>query len=233
MYLQIINSSFLDNKYTKLYIKIIQKALSENRSKLKKDSPTYIYYEGHHILPKCIWPEYSNLKSNLWNKVLLTFREHFICHWLLCKTFSQNNYKSKMEYAFTCLNRGRKSYKKLTTKQIEIIKIYRIKSNENKEFSSETRKKMSLAKLGKTRSITEEHKNNLFLSAQKRKGIKLPKMSKERMSGGNPMARKCSIEGTVYDSVSEAGRILNIYHETIRQRLLKPYDRWKEWFYVT
>ena len=40
------------------------------------------YYERHHVLPQCLYPELSKVKDNL---VLLTAREHFVCHWLLTK----------------------------------------------------------------------------------------------------------------------------------------------------
>ena len=60
--------------YQKIYNDIIKKAQDEQRQKGK------IYYESHHILPKCLGG--TDQKENL---VLLTGREHFICHWLLIK----------------------------------------------------------------------------------------------------------------------------------------------------
>ena len=39
------------------------------------------YYEKHHIIPRCL--NGSNDKDNL---VLLTAREHYLCHWLLWKS---------------------------------------------------------------------------------------------------------------------------------------------------
>lgn len=78
------------SKYDKWYISIIDSAINENRTKGKT------YYESHHILPSCLHPEYSCQKSNPWNIVLLTAREHLICHKLLNKMFPNN---TKLYYA--------------------------------------------------------------------------------------------------------------------------------------
>ena len=69
---------FLNNKYTDWYSQIINNAQTQTRS--KKDS----YYEAHHIQPKSLGG--SNKKHNL---VLLTAREHYICHLLLVKMVSR------------------------------------------------------------------------------------------------------------------------------------------------
>ena len=81
---------FLNNKYTKWYFNIIEKANKENRSKYKG-----VYYEEHHIIPRSLagTDEYSNL-------VLLTAREHYICHLLLVKMVKTKAYQVKMTYAF-------------------------------------------------------------------------------------------------------------------------------------
>ena len=65
--------------YRKAYMSIISKAIKENRSK-----DNNVYYELHHILPKSLFPLWKTKKSNL---VLLTAREHFICHKLLTKIY--------------------------------------------------------------------------------------------------------------------------------------------------
>ena len=83
-------TNFNKNKYGILYIQIIEKAKSENRIKLNKDNAEYKYYETHHIIPKKINPKYSNLKECPWNGILLTAREHFICHILLWKFYKKS-----------------------------------------------------------------------------------------------------------------------------------------------
>jgi len=37
----------------------------------------------HHILPKKLFPEYSNLNENPWNGVHLLYSDHYYAHWLL------------------------------------------------------------------------------------------------------------------------------------------------------
>lgn len=94
-----LKNTFIINKYNKLYFKIIEKAISESRKRLKKCDKNYVYYELHHILPRSIYPEFINLTKNPWNGVLLTAREHFICHKLLCRMFSDRKNKAKMYHA--------------------------------------------------------------------------------------------------------------------------------------
>lgn len=67
---------FIENKYKKIYFGIIEKAKSQNRIKLKRSDPEFIYYESHHIIPKSM----GGIEE-----VLLTAKEHFICHLLLPK----------------------------------------------------------------------------------------------------------------------------------------------------
>lgn len=76
--------TFLDNKYTKWYYKII-----ENRKVNAYDG----YTERHHIIPRCM-----NGSDDLENLVDLSAREHFVCHLLLRKMTTGNN-KRKMTIA--------------------------------------------------------------------------------------------------------------------------------------
>lgn len=82
--------------YLKIYNRIITKAKFENRIK-----GSGIYYEAHHIVPKCLggdgrvtqWKTHTNI-------VLLTGREHFLCHRLLHEIYPDN---SKLFYAFSMM----------------------------------------------------------------------------------------------------------------------------------
>lgn len=64
--------------YEKIYYDLILK---------RKLHPSQGYTEKHHILPKCIFPEYKSFSKNPWNMVRLTAREHFIAHLLLAKMY--------------------------------------------------------------------------------------------------------------------------------------------------
>lgn len=76
-------SKFINNKYFKLYSKIIRNAQSQNRSFDR------ITHERHHMIPESMGGHQT---------VILTFREHFICHLLLTKFTSGVN-KAKMYFA--------------------------------------------------------------------------------------------------------------------------------------
>lgn len=92
-------SKFLVNKYSIIYYRIIDRALSENRKKTNPKLITHNYYELHHILPRSVYPEFVNLKKYKWNGVLLTAREHFIAHKLLVRICSTDVAKAKMLHA--------------------------------------------------------------------------------------------------------------------------------------
>jgi len=116
------NDLFVQNKYTRWYYNIIIKAQNSNRVKLKRTDPNYIYYENHHVLPKSIFLEYENLRRNKWNGVLLTAREHYICHVLLVKMVDNRN-KFKMINAFIRLSNGYlKHQQRYTSKLYEYFK---------------------------------------------------------------------------------------------------------------
>ena len=79
---------FIENKYTNWYYTIINNA--KNRKILNDD------VEKHHIIPKSLGG--NNSKNNLVN---LSYREHFLCHWLLIKmTDGKNNMKMLFECNF-------------------------------------------------------------------------------------------------------------------------------------
>ncbi len=121
---------FIDNKYTHIYNSIIKKAKLENRRKSKKE-----YFEEHHILPKSIFPEYSNLRKFKHNAVLLTAKEHFICHLLLTKMIHPSIERNKLLLAFEYMNniKGRKINSLLYSKiRTELAKIYSERSSGNK-----------------------------------------------------------------------------------------------------
>lgn len=82
------------NKYNILYLRII------NNAKLHTRTKKNAFYENHHITPKSLGG--NNSKTNL---VLLTPREHFICHYLLCKMYSKQSVEwYKMVNAFNMMS---------------------------------------------------------------------------------------------------------------------------------
>lgn len=88
---------FSENTATTEYYKIIEQAQQQNRKKLPKSNMNYAYYESHHVLPKAIFPEHANDK---WNKVLLTAKEHLVCHQLLLQMLTNGKAYYQMVRAY-------------------------------------------------------------------------------------------------------------------------------------
>jgi hypothetical protein len=83
--------------YIKIYEKIIGNAEHQNRVKVKGGE----IYENHHIIPKSVGG--LNNKGNL---VLLTPKEHYICHRLLVEIYKNTPFSNKMYYAMWCMING-------------------------------------------------------------------------------------------------------------------------------
>ena len=90
--------------YQRIYDQIIDRAKKEKRVKVKGGT----YYEAHHIIPKCLGGEG---KTSQWrthpNIVLLTGREHFVCHWLLYRIYPEN---TKLVFAFWAMCNQKSKY---------------------------------------------------------------------------------------------------------------------------
>ena len=100
--------------HKKVYESIIFRAKSKNRVKLKKSNPAYIYYENHHIIPSCL--NGSNEKEN---KVLLTAKEHYLCHKLLTYIHKGN---IKIGCAFYRMTFDKKSKHKISSRDYAYAK---------------------------------------------------------------------------------------------------------------
>jgi len=85
---------YLDNKHTKIYYKIIDRARSQNRTKSAG-------MQSHHILPKCLG---GTDDPN--NRVLLTYKEHRVCHCLLIKMVDDKDANIKMRHAYGFFNKS-------------------------------------------------------------------------------------------------------------------------------
>jgi len=120
--------------HQKIYDAIIEKAQKENRKRLKKADSNYIYYEKHHIVPKCL--NGCNEEINL---VLLTAREHFVCHKLLTYIYPNNRAIFSAFYLMVYMNK--KKYN-LSSRDYAYARELR----NNIPLTEETRKKLSNVK---------------------------------------------------------------------------------------
>lgn len=132
---------FKQNKYCKWYFSIIKKAKSRIISG---------YTEKHHIIPKSLGG-----KDTDDNLVILTAREHFICHLLLIKMVD-TTFKYKMVYAAWQQSRPNKN------KSIKVTsRVY-----------DKLRKQLSESYIGRKRApFTDEAKRNMKNAAQNRKKV--------------------------------------------------------------
>ena len=188
----------LENKYTSYYISIINKA---------KNRLIDGYYEKHHIVPKSLGG--SNLKENLVN---LTAREHFICHLLLTKMY-KGDAKNKMVHAAWAMATLENNYQqryKITSKIYESLRIKyanlkseTLKGKPGKKHSEETKKKLSLAHIGKKRNpMSEESKKKLS----------------ESMKGKNA-GKKRTDEQRQQQSLRQSGRKSKPHSEETKKKL--------------
>jgi hypothetical protein len=151
---------FHNNKYTNWYFSIIEKAKKTNRKKLKRNRENYTYYESHHIIPKCFGGT---------EEVLLTAKEHFICHLLLTKM--TDDYR--MKFAFVRISHKSLGQEriKLTSNMYEYVKkcnsiaTTQRSSGEGHWNYGKKHKPSTILKFKKPK--TEEHKRKL---SEARKG---------------------------------------------------------------
>jgi hypothetical protein len=151
--------NFIDNKYSRWYYAIVANAQCR---------VTNGYTETHHIIPKSLGG--TDLVENL---VVLTAREHFICHRLLTKMAISKKHQYQMWNAFSCMlyreRPGQKRYKVSSRifenikKEGSKIKSWKMSGEKNPMFgnthSAEARLKMSNWHLGKT--VSEETRDKL------------------------------------------------------------------------
>lgn len=131
---------YIDNKYTNWYYSII-------RSAQYRHIGSEIYVEKHHIIPKSLGG--GNQAANI---VVLTPREHFVCHLLLTK-MTVGGSQHKMIHAAWMMARTRKNIQ-VTSRTYSLLKekSTKILSDNSKGIpvgphSDDHRKKLSEASI--------------------------------------------------------------------------------------
>jgi len=179
--------------HQKVYESIIQKAKSENRVKLRKNQEGYVYYEKHHIIPKCLGG--LDDKDNL---ILLTSKEHYVCHKLLTYIYNGNR---KLACAFHKMTYGNSNLHIKSSRDY----VYAIELIKNTAISEETRDKKRksigniLAKIGnlnpakrgdvkksislKLKGLFKGNKNPMAKSSRKRENLILLKEKGIKLKG--------------------------------------------------
>ena len=185
-------SILLENKYSNIYYSIIKNAKSQSRIKHVGDG-----YQTHHIMPRCMGG--TDDSDNL---VVLTYKEHRICHRLLIE-MTEGEYKHKMMYAYLLFD---KSY---DTSKMPSPQIYCTEESYRK--MAETRKRKGSYKRGKdnvfsTPEIIEQVRQRMTEDNP----MKRPEQ-KERMrqQNNNPYCNPVIVEGINFPSVGAAARHFN------------------------
>lgn len=180
-----MNDIFIHNKYSRIYFSIIEKARYSNRKKLSPDDFDFIYYESHHIIPR----SFGGIET-----VLLTAKEHFICHLLLCK-MTEGQARIKMLHALKCMQemRGKgnkqqryssKIYEKLKTEICQAMSAARL-GIPNLKMRGRKKSPEMINKLKSSFAISTSHKmaclENLKKATERNIGTPRTKDFKEKM----------------------------------------------------
>lgn len=175
---------FLENKYTNTYFRIILKAIRSNRKKTDG-----VYYESHHIYPKSICPERKNDKSN---KVLLTAKEHYICHLLLIK-MTNGCAKRSMCNAFKYMKASSKLHERYNSRLFSFFREKYYEQSKGRPVSNISRQKSSQSQLGEKsywygRKRSEENKDKIRQSK-----LGKPRSSDTKQKLSDKMAKRWKI----------------------------------------
>jgi hypothetical protein len=186
---------------------IIQSAIEQHRIKM------FQQHETHHILPRSLGG--SNDKCNL---VLLTYKEHFVCHRLLTK-FTSGADRTKMIFAYWSMankwGRAASEYK-ITSRVYSKLKaeVTALISDNNKgkshSVSDKTRKILSDGKIG--------NKNPMFGKSAANRGVKRPGVGGRKKGTGwseQERAIQMAIRSNTgyYDYLSDPARSEKISHK--------------------
>jgi hypothetical protein len=155
--------------YVKVYNQIIERA--RNRD-LKG------YSEKHHIIPRCLGG--LDVKENL---VRLTYREHFVCHKLLCKMYPHD---LKIKYAISLMTYGSNNNQRVVrAKDFEYVKT--LMSPHFGKWNSGMVCGVDLRTGENVRVSMEEFENNNFLVHYNNK--RNPNRNKQLFETDNPGAK--------------------------------------------
>lgn len=190
--------------YKQNYFDYINYVKSLNRKRGK------VYYEKHHIIPKCLGG--TNEKDNL---ILLTGREHFLAHYLLCKIYPNNK---KLLFAFAGMKRISKEQKRyINSRLYEKYKLKAVEAKGDKVVCIETGKVYN--------SVTQAEREVCF-------GVKEALKGKQLTAGGfhwkylnketkpkEPFQKKkviCAETKEIFNSTKEAANFAKVSNSYIR-----------------
>ena len=186
-------SIFKQNKYTNTYFTIINNALSQSRIKTVGTN-----YQTHHIVPKCMGGS-----DELHNLVVLTYKEHRVCHRLLIN-MTTGQAKHKMMYAYLLFN------KHYDTSNMPSPQMYCTK--DSYQQMTKTRQANGSYKRGKDNifsspAIIQQVKERMILNNPMKKPEQKERM---RLNNNNPYCKSITIDGILFPSIGAASRYFNV-----------------------
>lgn len=190
---------FLDNKYSKLYFKIINKAAGASRVKKTGDKNQY-----HHIIPRSLGGTDGSQ-----NIVLLSYKEHKLCHRLLIK-MTEGKLKYKMMYAYKLFDGDH------PVPSPHNLGYY-TKESASKMVAS--RKKNNSYKTGKDNNFAKPELIKLVKERMKANNPMKDDKQRERMrnKNNNPNVRRVQINGIIFPSIAAAARHFNTTPHLIKR----------------
>jgi hypothetical protein len=174
---------FNRSKYTTWYWSIIKRAQAESRAKGS------IYFESHHVIPKSLGGKFGRE-----NQVLLTAREHFICHMLLCRMTARDSIeRAKMLHAFMLMKGSKSGQQRYINAAIySKIKIeyaaHRSGVRRGQKLSEDHKRKIAASRVGKS-IVTDAGRLRISELAKSRQRKPFSEEARRNISAGMLAAR--------------------------------------------
>lgn len=194
---------FLDNKYTKVYFRIINRSLKRNHVKERNDG-----FQTHHIIPRCFGG--TDDPTNL---AVLTYKEHRVCHRLLIGMTTGEN-KHKMMYAYKLFNKHFDTSHLPTPQKYCTPESYVKMSNTRKAKGSYKRGKNNVFS---TPEIVEQVRQRMIDNNPMKRPEQRQRMS---LDNNNPNVRPIVVEGITFPTIGAASR----HFDTTPYLLKKRYN---------
>lgn len=213
--------------YKTIYQKLTDKVRLGYRS--KKDG---MYYEAHHIKPRCFGGEGDGRNTKHPNIVLLTPKEHYIAHLLLTVIYPDS--PAIWKAFWNMCQTGKKERYRPSAKKYQIIRNSYIVSIQGpgNHFYGKRHKQESLIKIG---GASKGRKPNLGNKYSKETRARLSYIAKQRklsedtkkkigkaIGGGNhykAIPIVCTKTGKIFGSGKELSEFTNIPFSTVRRWL--------------
>lgn len=182
---------YLPNKYTTIYYRIIERAKLRNHTKQKFDG-----YQTHHIIPRCF--DGTDDADNL---VVLSYKEHRVCHRLLIN-MTERDAKYRMAHAYKLFN---KHY------DASWIPTYREYNPESYIQMVKTRKSRGSYKTGKDNNFCKPEIIEIVRSRMIESNPMSNPAQKLRMSfkNNNPLCKPIEVDNICFPSLGKAVEYFN------------------------